>query len=463
MIASRQSFEGAVVDETLIRKYDRPAPRYTSYPTALQFKPIDDEASVEAIIADAGEERGPISLYVHLPFCRSLCWFCGCTKVITSDSAKADLYLDYLEKEISLYRSRQGEAREAVQLHFGGGSPSFLTAAQIDRLAEIIHRHFAFAAEAEMSVEIDPRTLTRDKARAFGRLGINRASIGVQDIDERVQKAINRIQPEEMNRQAIEWLGEAGIHALNLDLVYGLPFQTVESFRRTLEHARSYDPDRFAVFSYAHVPWAKPSQKLLERSPLPTGDDKLKLLSLIVGDLTAAGYRHIGMDHFVKPEDPLALAQDECSLQRNFQGYSLFARCEIQAFGMSSISQSSRTYRQNVKGLESYYERLDEGRFPIERGYILNEDDRVRREVIMRVMCDMSLDYRQLGKALGIDFRNYFKAELASLELLQEDGLLELDDEGMKVSARGRFLIRNIALVFDAHLKDGAQNYSKSV
>ncbi len=458
-----ESKKGEFVDAELLHKYNRPAPRYTSYPTALEFRTIDDQASSEALLSDSEDASGPLSLYAHLPFCNSLCWFCGCTKIISTDQSIADRYLDYLEKEIDMVLPRVGSDRKVVQLHFGGGSPNFLSPEQITRLGRMLHSRFDFADDAELSVEIDPRTLTEAKVEAFVEMGVNRASLGVQDLDHKVQKAIHRIQPSEMNHQAISWLRGAGIKSLNIDLIYGLPNQSVESFAKTLSDVLEYEPNRLAIFSYAHVPWNKFAQKILERASMPDAALKIQLLQLIVETLASRGYVHIGMDHFTLADDSLAIAQRSGTLQRNFQGYSIYADTEICAFGISSISQTARTYRQNVKELDAYYSSLDAGRLPIERGYLLLKDDQIRREVIMRLMCDMELDFNRLSESLEVDFREYFGPELTKLKPLEDDGLVELREDGLRVTDFGRLLIRNIAVVFDAYLKDGKRGYSKSV
>lgn len=450
------------IDPGMIRKYNQPVPRYTSYPTALKFCMIDDLESGKALF-DMQDDEGPVSLYFHLPYCQSLCWFCGCTKIISTNERLADTYLDYLEKEIALIRPSIGEDRGAIQLHFGGGSPNFLNPDQIEKLTGLIYRNFEFEMNAELSVELDPRTLTREKVEAFRRLGINRASIGVQDVNPEVQKAIHRIQPSATNLKTIAWLKQAGIHQLNVDLVYGLPYQTEGSFADTLDEVIGYDPDRFALFSYAHIPSKIPAQKIVERSPLPTADEKIAMLMLAMRKFKEAGYVHIGMDHFTKPNDPLALAQKARTLQRNFQGYSLFDNTQICAFGMSAISQSARTYRQNFKDIEQYYHAIDTGVYPVERGYMMNADDQIRRHVIMRLMCDMELDFASLGKTLNIDFTKYFAKELCDLFPLEEDGLIELSQERLTVTDLGRLLIRNIAVVFDAYTGKGNSGYSKAI
>lgn len=448
------------IDLDLIRKYNQPGPRYTSYPTALHFS---DAIASDALLDQAKPETGPISLYVHLPFCHSMCWFCGCTKIITQNSAKADRYLDFLEKEIELYSPNLQPNRSVVQLHLGGGSPNFLTPTQIKRLAGVMRRYFAFATDAEISVELDPRQLTEAQVEAFCALGMNRASMGVQDCNPEVQQAIHRIQPTAVNAQAIAWLRQAGIASLNLDLIYGLPRQTVASFDATLAECLDYAPERFALFSYAHVPWSAPAQKILERDCLPSSETKMQLLKHSVETLLQNDFRHIGMDHFAKPSDPLVVAQQSKTLQRNFQGYSTHAKAEIIGFGLSSISQTRHSYRQNMKDIDAYYTALDAGRLPVERGYVLTADDEIRRTTIMRIMCDMELDFQAIGQQLGIDFTTYFAPELDALAALQRDGLIYMDAERMQVTEQGRFLIRNIAMHFDPHAKARNKRYSKTI
>ena len=450
------------LDSKLLRKYNQPVPRYTSYPTALKFCVIDDAESREAMYKDWDHQR-PLSLYFHLPFCKSLCWFCGCTKIISQKAASADTYLDYLEKEIAIVRPLLGENRKVVQLHFGGGSPNFLTPKQVDRLSALIHSNFEFEEKAECSVEIDPRILTKEKVDAFRRLGVNRASIGVQDVNPQVQIAIHRIQPSDTNKQAIRWLKEAGVTDFNVDLIYGLPCQTVESFSQTLEEVLKYDADRFAVFSYAHVPWSQPAQKLLENSPIPTPDEKMDMLKGALNRFLEAGYSHIGMDHFTKPNDALARAQRSKTLQRNFQGYSLHKDAQICGFGISAISQSRKRYRQNFKDLETYFQYLDEGKCPIERGYVMSKEDLKRRTVIMRLMCDLELDFEQLSKELGFNFKTHFQKELQQLRPLKEDGLVTLSEKSLTVTNLGKLLIRNIATVFDAYYGEQETGFSKAV
>lgn len=445
----------------LVEKYNQPGPRYTSYPTALQFTPeVDRKAILEAI----GKESGPISLYVHLPFCESLCWFCGCTTVITLNHGMADEYLDLLEKEVALLEPYLGANRNAIQVHFGGGTPSFLSPTQIRRLGGILKRVFTIDKKTEFGVELDPRCLTREHVTAFCELGMNRASMGVQDCNPEVQKAIHRIQPTEMNVRSLEWLREHGVTSVNIDLIYGLPKQTVDSFAETLDEVVGYNPDRFAVFSYAHVPWMKPSQKILERTGLPSPDAKLAMLALITDKLSSAGYEYIGMDHFAKAQDELTIAQKASTLQRNFQGYSTHGGAQIVALGMSAISQTAGTYRQNLKSLDAYRASILSGQPPIERGYQLTDEDLLRRAVIMQLMCNNRLNFSEFaGRCRDNNFTLHFGKELEALKPLEADGLLKLNSDSIEVTQWGRYLIRNIAVRFDAYFTGGPKRHARTI
>lgn len=442
------------ISRHLIEKYNRPGPRYTSYPTAIQFQPVSDPRD---LMADSLRSTGPLSLYFHLPFCESLCWFCACAKEITTDSARADRYLDAIEKELELTSPYLDPQREVTQLHYGGGSPSFLSPAQLRRLTQAWRSRFAIHPDAEISVELDPRTLSEEKVEALAEGGFRRGSFGVQDVDPEVQKAVHRVQPSEVNRRSLKWLREAGFDSINVDLIYGLPNQTADTFRATLEEVLSYSPDRLAIFSYAHVPWVAPAQKILERKALPGAESKIAMLEMIVDVLQSAGYQYIGMDHFAKTGDSLAIAQRQGALHRNFQGYSTQAGLEIAAFGMSAISQTAHTYRQNEKDLDHYYALIEKGSLPIERGYQLTPEDLLRRKVIMEIMCQGGIDFDEASSRLNIDFRRHFEDEIASLHEPANDGLLELNASGFNASPAGRLLIRNIAMHFDAHLAPAAE------
>jgi oxygen-independent coproporphyrinogen-3 oxidase len=453
------------VDLALVKKYNVAGPRYTSYPPATQFTDQISWDDLAAKIETNNRSPRDLSIYVHIPFCESLCWFCGCTTVITPNHEKGREYVAVLGREIANLVPLLHGDRRAVQLHFGGGSPTFLRPDEVRQLGEHIHRHFVFAPDIEASVEVDPRRLTRDHMAAFRDIGFNRASMGVQDFNPEVQAAVHRIQPKEMTRQAIDWMRDLGFHSINLDLIYGLPHQTPESFEQTLDAVLEMDPDRLAVFSYAHVPWIKPAQKILETKLLPSPETKLQLLKLVIEKLTADNrYVYIGMDHFAKPGDELAVAQRDKQLQRNFQGYSTRGGSDIYAFGLSAISQTPDAYWQNEKELPKYAGAVQAGRVPLHRGYFVTEDDKLRRETIMRVMCDLALDFAALSKQLGIAFAHYFAREIDALAPFEADGLLTRVPGGIEVTDAGRLFIRNIAMTFDATLAPaGERRHSKTI
>jgi oxygen-independent coproporphyrinogen-3 oxidase len=456
------------VDIDLLKKYDKAGPRYTSYPTAPYFhKGIKESDYISHLEADDKvKSEEDLSLYFHLPFCDTLCYFCGCNMLITHNPAKIEEYIGYLEKEMSLISGRISKKRKVIQLHWGGGTPTYLSPDQIRRLGKIIRDHFDFRENAEVSVEIDPRELTREHMVALKEAGFNRCSMGVQDFDPKVQKTVNRVQPESITRQAIEWANELGFVSLNLDLMYGLPFQTVEKYADTLRRIIDISPDRLAVFNYAHLPSMIKHQRLIKDEWLPGPDEKLRLLKLAIETLTDAGYVYIGMDHFAKPEDSLSIALREGTLYRNFQGYSTHAGLNMLAFGMSSISQLSDLYVQNEKDLRNYYKALDENRLPVMRGVELTTDDILRREVITEIMCNFKLEKSAVEKKYGIEFDTYFADALAELPSFAEDGLLILNDGEIIITEAGRLLIRNIAMNFDAYLmkKDGDKpQFSRTV
>jgi oxygen-independent coproporphyrinogen-3 oxidase len=452
------------VDLELVKKYNVAGPRYTSYPPATHFT---DQLPVEHVVEQVrrnNETPRDLSLYFHLPFCESLCWFCGCTTVITTSQAKSATYVEFLGKEMALVQPWLHPERQVVQLHFGGGTPTFSHPDHLRALGERIHAHFRLAPDVEAGVEIDPRRLTRDHLTALRAIGFNRASIGVQDNNPEVQKAVHRIQPLELTTQVVDWIREAGFSSLNIDLIFGLPFQTVASFEKTIDEIVALRPDRFAVFSYAHVPWMKPAQRIFKAGELPSAETKLQLLKLTIEKLTSLGYVYIGMDHFALATDELALAQQQKSLQRNFQGYSTRGGADIYAFGMSSISQADGAYWQNVKDLPAYYAALEQGRFPVARGYVLTSDDLIRRQTIMQIMCNLGADYGLMSQRVGVNFAHYFAKELDSLADLEADGLLERRPDRLVVTELGRLFIRNIAMRFDAYLPQETQRrYSKTI
>lgn len=443
------------VDLETLQRYDKPGPRYTSYPTAPHFSAEFglEEFSEEIDRSNRRETLRDLSLYFHLPFCDTLCYFCGCTMIITHNRSRIDEYLDYLVKEIELVSRKLDPDRKVAQLHWGGGTPSYLAPDQIRRLFAAIRQHFDFHDDAEIGVEIDPRGMTEEHLNALRDVGFNRASMGVQDFNPRVQEAINRIQSEELTRWAFDGLRRRGFESINLDLIYGLPFQTVDSFEHTLERIQAIGPDRLAVFNYAHVPWMKKHQRVIKEETLPGAVEKLKILKTTIERLTASGYVYIGMDHFARLEDSLTRAFFEKTLYRNFQGYSTKSGCDLFGLGMSSISQLSDVYAQNLKELPTYYSAVERGELATHRGYRLSEDDQLRRFVIMRLMCDFELNPRQVEEKFGIDFDTYFEDALVELEHLAADGLLERPDGTIRVTDMGRLLIRNIAMAFDKYLK----------
>ena len=443
------------VDLNIIKKYDVSAPRYTSYPPATHFTDSVGAEKILPRVAAYQRDAGEISLYFHIPFCRSLCWYCGCANVISADQSAARKYLDYLDREMALMKAAMDSKRQVVQIHLGGGTPTYLQPEEIRMLNAIIRKHFTVAPNVEASIEIDPRTLSIGHISALKEGGFNRVSIGVQDFDSEVQTAIHRVQPKEFTEHAVDLFRGADFTSVNFDLIYGLPHQTPATFAKTLDSVIKMDPDRLAIFGYAHVPWLKPAQRLL--GDLPTPKVRLSLLKLAVEKLTEAGYLCIGMDHFAKPHDPLAQAQAAGELHRNFQGYTTCPEADIHGFGMSSISAVGRAYWQNEKELEKYYAAIDAGKLPVARGYFLTPEDRIRRTTIVRLMCDMKLDFGAMSELLGICFASHFAKEIRSLHDLAEDGLLTLDADGIQVTPIGRLLVRNIAMRFDATARHAAR------
>lgn len=429
----------------LIRKYNRPGPRYTSYPTAPHFR--DDIDRDELLARVRADGAGDVSLYFHLPFCESLCWFCGCTTVITRSHRLERPYLDSLRRELDLKQNLFDHSRPVTQMHFGGGTPTFFTPSELEHLGTMIRSRFEFAPDAEIAVEIDPRGLTRDHVQVLRAIGFNRASVGIQDHNADVQKAINRIQPHEMTLETIRWLREEGFGSVGVDLIYGLPLQTLSSFKKTLDEVIGLSPDRFAIFNYAHVPWLKPGQKIMKEKDLPSPETKLELLKLSIDRLTSKGYAAIGMDHWARPNDELAVAARNGTLRRNFQGYSTRGGSDIHAYGMSAISQTDRAYWQNEKDLSKWESALVSGTLPIARGYLLTEDDLEHRATIMELMSRFRTRIDDRGP----------------LREFEEDGLVEFSGDEVVVTETGRFFVRNIAMVFDAYLKDGAARYSRTV
>jgi oxygen-independent coproporphyrinogen-3 oxidase len=428
-------------DAELLARYDVVGPRYTSYPTAPSFRDDFGEREYRRAARDSNEDPipRPLSLYVHIPFCESPCFYCGCTRVITRDHANAAHYLEHLEREIALQAALFDVDRSVVQLHIGGGTPNFLDIGELARLAFALASHFRLerGAGRDFSIELDPRFATTAFIAAAAGFGFNRVSLGVQDFDPAVQRAINRIQPIGQTQQAIEAAREAGMRSVNLDLIYGLPKQTPDSFARTL-------------YAYAHLPQRFKAQRQIEARDLPAPAVKLALLGLGIQELTGAGYRYIGMDHFARPDDPLARALDAGTLQRNFQGYSTHGQCDLVGLGMSAIGHVDDSYAQNARDLPGYYQRLAQGRLPIVRGLALGAEDLLRAELIQSVMCRSRIDFRAVERRFGIRFEEHFGGELRRLGELAADGLVTLDGNGIEVTPRGRLLMRVVAMAFDA-------------
>ncbi|MFP4229085.1 MAG: oxygen-independent coproporphyrinogen III oxidase [Salinivenus sp.] len=439
------------VDLDLIRRYNQPGPRYTSYPTAPHFhEGYGPDSYAEAL--SAGDASTPLSLYLHLPFCRSLCYYCGCHMTVTRDRSRIQAYLETLKREIDRTATHLNLDRPVVQIHWGGGTPSYLTADQIRDLGTHLNDRFLIADDAENSLEADPRTLTEARLAAAADVGFNRLSVGVQDVNPAVQEAINRVQPTEQVEQVVRWARDYNFESINVDLVYGLPHQTPPRFERTLDVTERLAPDRIALYSYAHVPSLKKHQRAIDEAALPGPEAKLRLFKRGIERLTGSGgYRFIGMDHFARPDDPLAVAQDEGSLHRNFQGYSTRAEAEVVAFGASGISQFNGAYAQNAKALPAYRNRVEEGRLPTFRGYRLTPDDRLRRHVIEQLMCHFHLEKAAVEAQFDIDFDATFADALAALRPMEADGLVALTPEAIHVRPAGRLLIRNIAMAFDAY------------
>ena len=447
-----------VLTEEMLRRLDRPGPRYTSYPTADRFV----EAFGAAEYRQALEQRAsgavvggkpPLSIYVHVPFCESVCYYCACNKVITRHHERAGEYLDVLAKEMALHAQVLGQGQGVSQLHLGGGTPTFLSDAELERLMSDIRASFKLAPGAEVSIEVDPRTASPERLQTFARLGFNRLSFGVQDFDAEVQKAVHRLQPYESVRDLMHSARKIGFESVNVDLIYGLPRQTPESFHRTVGQVAELRPDRIALYAYAHLPQRFKPQRRIVIEQLPPPDGRVKMLGGAIAGFIAQGYVYIGMDHFALPDDSLAAAKRQGRLHRNFQGYSTQPDCDLIGLGVSSIGRMGTTYSQNAKTLDEYYDAVRQGQFPIVRGLSLTRDDVVRRAVIMALMCQGRVSFESIELAHLIRMREYFKQELDDLVELQSMGLVELTDDAVHVTATGWFFVRAVAMVFDKHLR----------
>jgi oxygen-independent coproporphyrinogen-3 oxidase len=448
---------GVQLTPEILARYDRPGPRYTSYPTAVEFHPgVDDAEYVRRLAAANRHADDPWSVYVHLPFCEERCAYCGCNVVITKHREVADKYLDYLDREIDLLAAHLPGRRRVSQLHWGGGTPTYYRIDQLDRVFRRLARHFSFTPDAEIGVEIDPRVTSAEQLDTLRSCGFNRLSMGVQDFAPEVQEAVNRIQSYEQTKSLVDRARELGFRSINIDLIYGLPYQSIEGFSRTLAQVISLRPERVAVYSFAYVPWMKAHMKHLPEESLPGRDLKVALLGLARQAFLDAGYRQIGMDHFAVPEDELAQALERRVLHRNFMGYTVQSARDMVALGVSGIGDVQGAFVQNTKKLNEYYDAIDAGRFPIERGYALDRDDEIRRHVITTLMCNGHLAVRDVERQFEITFTDYFGAEIAELtgpESAEADGLVCVRQDAIEVTPLGRLLVRNVCMVFDRYLR----------
>jgi oxygen-independent coproporphyrinogen-3 oxidase len=461
-----------VFDPEIIRRFDVNGPRYTSYPTADRFVDTFSAGQAGHWLGNrsSGAQKQALSLYFHIPFCNTICYYCACNKIITKDHGRSAKYLKYLAKELALQSSLlakdgDGDQVEVEQLHWGGGTPTFLAHDEMRQLMAATRRYFRLIEDGEYSIEVDPRKVDRATVELLGELGFNRMSVGVQDFDEDVQRAVNRIQSEEETFAVIEAARANGFKSISIDLIYGLPKQSVAGFDRTLDRVIAGSPDRLSIYNYAHLPTLfKPQRRILE-SDMPSADERLQILALAIRKLTDAGYVFIGMDHFAKPDDELAIAQRERRLHRNFQGYSTHSDCDMMSFGISSISKVGPSYYQNVKTLDEYYERLDQGQLPVYRGIELDADDILRRSIIQSLMCHFELSMDAVEAAHGIDFRTYFAPELDALQTQVQAGLVHIEERRIVVLPPGRMLVRAISMVFDKFLRADREikRYSKVI
>lgn len=441
-------------DIDLIRRYDLSGPRYTSYPTALQFDPDLSATDLVERARQSADKRSPLSLYVHIPFCEHVCYYCACNKVITRRRDKAQPYLDVLYKEMAQLSLWYREDRQVNQLHWGGGTPTFISDKQMRDLMDALRRNFNLRDDdrGDYSIEIDPREAQDSTLSVLREIGFNRVSLGVQDLDPKVQQAVNRIQPMEQTLRVLNTARSLGFKSINMDLIYGLPHQTLEGFDATLESVIEMSPDRLSVFNYAHLPDRFRSQRHIQEEHLPSPETKLAILQSTIERLLKAGYVYIGMDHFAKPDDELALAQANGQLHRNFQGYTTHSDCDLVAMGVSAISQIGDVYYQNEHDIAAYTQAVEDHRHAIRRGVTLNRDDHIRRSVITQLICHFELDFKRVEQQYAIDFGQYFAAELGDLEQFTADGLIELDDRSIRVTPAGRLLIRRICMAFDAYI-----------
>jgi len=456
-----------IFDLDLIKRYDKSGPRYTSYPTAVQFTEnytTDDYRRHAEISNKSGKE---LSLYFHLPFCDTICYYCACNKVITKDRSKADPYLQRLHKEIEMQGKLFDKSRKVNQLHWGGGTPTFISHDQMRELMDVTRKHFNLYDDdqGEYSIEIDPREVTTESIKLLRDIGFNRMSLGVQDFNPAVQKAVNRIQSEDQTLGALNAARDVGFKSISVDLIYGLPLQTVNSFSATLDRIIEINPDRISIFNYAHLPELFKPQRRINNEDMPEARVKLDILKMSIERLTQAGYVYIGMDHFAKPDDELTIAQKNGKLYRNFQGYATHADCDLVGLGITSIGTVGQSFAQNVKTLDEYAELIDAEKLAVFRGVEIDDDDIIRRDAIMQLICHFHLNFDQFNSTNNVNFNTYFSDELKKLQPMHDDGLIEITDNDINVTAKGRLLIRNICMVFDRYLKkpQDKQRFSKAI
>ncbi len=453
------------IDTDLIRSYDKSGPRYTSYPTAVQFTEDFSVADYKKQIELSNQTNADLSLYFHIPFCDTICFYCGCNKIVTKNRNRAEPYLERLHKEIQMQAELFDSNRTVAQLHWGGGTPTFINHDQMQQLMDATRQYFNLLDDdsGEYSIEIDPREANSETINLLRKLGFNRMSLGVQDFNPQVQKAVNRIQSLEQTKEVIDAARDSGFQSTSIDLIYGLPHQNVDTFSETLHKVIELNPDRLSIFNYAHLPSMFKTQKQINADDLPSPQVKLDILQQAISQLIEAGYNYIGMDHFAKPDDELAIAQNNKNLYRNFQGYSTHADCDLIGLGVTSIGKVANCYSQNVKTMDEYYDCIDNNKLAVFRGVELNNDDLLRREVINQLICHYYLNFAEIEKSFKIDFNDYFKNELSQLNKMQQDGLLTYNDKEVTVQPTGYLLIRNICMVFDRYMAESKSSFSKVI
>lgn len=455
-----------MIDFAKFTKYSKAGPRYTSYPTAPEFNSGFGEEQYINYLQNQDASR-PLSLYIHLPFCRSACYFCGCNVIFTSKEENKTRYITYLAKELAILSKYLNTNRTVTQMHFGGGTPTFFAPAQLDEVINLIKSYFPnFATDAEISCEVDPRFFSSEHMAVLKKGGFNRLSFGVQDIDEKVQQEIHRIQPFELTKSVMKIARDYGINSVNIDLIYGLPYQTRESFQKTIDQIITLEPDRLAVFNYAHVPWMKKTMRKFDESTFSPPSEKLEILKSTIDTFTKNGYQMVGMDHFAKPDDELFKAIKKGELHRNFQGYTTKGGADLIGIGLTSIGNGVDYYAQNLKDMPEYEKAIDAGKLPIFKGFALSDDDILRQNVIMELMSNFSLNIKRIEENFKINFKDYFTDALIALKEFVDDGLLEITDEKIEANQTGTMLIRNIAMPFDAYLQkipESMRRFSKTV